>query len=203
VIDYTLYDDQALWRAITQPEGDRAAYTVFYKRHVGQLYTNLLTFAKDPLEAEEAVQEVFARIWQMRTQLVIATNIVGYLNKACRNKVIDNFRKVKKDKYLLEKLKETAKDDNGESSVDKEKLVQEQWDLLQKALDILPPKRREVFELCKINGMSYPEACAQLGISLPTLKEHIMKAKRSIQEHLSSKGEVAVTLLILLNMMDA
>lgn len=201
MIDYASYDDMALMRAIAQPEGSREAFTVFYRRHAAQLYANIIAFVKDPIEAEEAVQEIFARIWQKREQLSINTNIAGYLNTACRNIVIDTFRRAKKDRTLLEKLKAVAMEDEQQSEADAEKQVQEQWALLQRALDILPPQRRKVFELCKINGVSYPEACEQLGISLPTLKEHIMKAKRSIQDHLGGQGEVAVVLLVLLDMM--
>jgi RNA polymerase sigma-70 factor (ECF subfamily) len=203
VIDYSTYDDLALLRAIAQPEGEVAAFTIFYKRHSKQVYRSVLTFVKDPLEAEEAVQELFARIWHKRQHLDIKDNVTGYLVQACRNQVIDKFRKVKKERDLLENLEAIAKDSADAAAADAraEAFAQEQYEILQRAMAVLSPQRRKIFELCKIKGISYAEAAAELGINVQSVKDHLQKAKAKLRDHLAGEGEVAITLLILLDLL--
>jgi RNA polymerase sigma factor (sigma-70 family) len=198
---YATYDDQALLTAISR-EGDREAFTAFYRRYAEKVYRNMLLFVKEPSEAEDAVQELFARLWQKRTQLNITTNVKGYLNSACRNMAFNRLRDAGKDKRLLISLQTIAADNYQDgSAIEQETLVSEQWALLQRAIDNLPPQRKRVFELCKIKGIAYDQACIELGIGLPTLKDHLFKAKKSIRAYLDGQGEAAFVLLILLGLL--
>lgn len=201
MIDYTTYDDTALMRVIALEQGDSQAFTIFYNRHLARVYKKMLVFLKSSDEAEEAVQEVFIRIWKRKEFLHEVHNIEAYFNTVCRNLVYDRFRKARNDKHLLEKLKAAASEHPEQApGADAQLLVKQQWELLQRALDTLPPQRRKVFELCKVQGLSYDEVCAELGITLPTAKEHVMRAKRDIRDYLNGQGELAVSLLILLDM---
>ncbi|MBL7760967.1 MAG: RNA polymerase sigma factor [Sediminibacterium sp.] len=202
MIDYTTYDDTDLIRAIALEETDTQAFTIFYNRHLARVYKKMLVFLKSTEEAEEAVQEVFIRIWKRKDFLLQVNNIEAYFNTVCRNLVYDRFRKARNNKHLLEKLQAAAIEyPELAAGADTQLLVKQEWELLQRALDTLPPQRRKVFELCKVEGRSYDEVCAELGISLPTAKEHVMRAKRDIRDYLSNEGEIAVSLLILLDML--
>jgi RNA polymerase sigma-70 factor (family 1) len=202
LIDYATYNDQELLRAIVSPEGDQRAFTVFYKRYADTVYESILYFLKDPLEAEEAVQELFARIWQKRTFLNIQDNVAGYLVMSCRNLVIDKLRKIKRDQTLLDRLRAVATSDIEDgSSMEAEALVLKQWELLQRAISKLPEQRRRVFELCKLEGKSYQEAADIMGIAVGTVSVQITKAKKDIQEQLRNQGELSVSILILLGLM--
>lgn len=201
MIDYTTYDDTDLIRAIALEETDTQAFTIFYNRNLARVYKKMLVFLKSTEEAEEAVQEVFIRIWKRKEFLLQVNNIEAYFNTVCRNLVYDRFRKARNNKHLLEKLQAAAIEfPELAPGADTQLLVKQEWELLQRALDTLPPQRRKVFELCKVQGMSYDEVCAELGISLPTAKEHVMRARRNIRDYLNDQGEIAVSLLILLDM---
>lgn len=198
---YFTYDDQTLLTAIAR-EGNRDAFTAFYLRYAEKVYSNMLLFLKEAPEAEDAVQELFARLWQKRTQINITTNVKGYLNSASRNIAFNRLRNAGKDKRLLSRLQELAAGNyHDESAMEQEALVSEQWALLERAIQNLPPQRKRVFELCKIKGIAYDQACNELGIGLPTLKDHLFKAKKSIREYLEGQGEAAFVLLILLGLL--
>ncbi|MDD2791957.1 MAG: RNA polymerase sigma factor [Sediminibacterium sp.] len=203
MIDYTTYDDTELIRAIALEETDTQAFTIFYNRHLARVYKKMLVFLKNSGDAEEAVQEVFIRIWKRKEFLLEVNNIEAYFNTICRNMVYDRFRKARTNQHLLDKLQAAAiEHPELAPDADAQLLVKQEWELLQKALDTLPPQRRRVFELCKVEGKSYDEVCAEMGISLPTAKEHVMRAKRDIRDYLSEQGEIAVSLLILLDMIS-
>jgi RNA polymerase sigma factor (sigma-70 family) len=65
-----------------------------------------------------------------------------------------------------------------ESSPSAERLadLQQRLESVQRILDCLPPKCREVFWLCRVEGRSQPEIAACLGISLNMVERHVMRA---------------------------
>ncbi|MEJ7679292.1 MAG: sigma-70 family RNA polymerase sigma factor [Segetibacter sp.] len=56
--------------------------------------------------------------------------------------------------------------------------------ILQKAINSLPPQRRRIFKLCKIDGQSYDQVSEQLKISTSTISDHIVKANHCIRNYL-------------------
>ncbi|WP_159467295.1 sigma-70 family RNA polymerase sigma factor [Dyadobacter sp. 3J3] len=57
--------------------------------------------------------------------------------------------------------------------------------LLYAAIEQLPPKRKNVFTLCRLEGKSYQEAADILGISIYTVKEHLMAASKTIKSYVA------------------
>jgi len=62
--------------------------------------------------------------------------------------------------------------------------MKERNQLIQEAIDALPPKRRQVFQLVKIEERSYEEVSHMLHVSISTVNDHIVKATKSIRENL-------------------
>jgi RNA polymerase sigma-70 factor (ECF subfamily) len=58
-----------------------------------------------------------------------------------------------------------------------------QINILEKAIALLSPQKRKVFELCKLQGRTYEEASAEMGISKHTVKEYLSGAMASIKEY--------------------
>lgn len=65
--------------------------------------------------------------------------------------------------------------------------IDRQHQLLQEAIQQLSPQKKRVFELCKLQGLSYNKAAAELGISKYTVGEYLKEAmafvKQYIQQH--------------------
>jgi len=91
---------------------------------------------------------------------------------------------------LRRRLKVTAiTDDVAEPEQDEWQLTAIQLDMLERAIEQLPPQRRKVFLLCKMQGKTYAEAASELQISHYTVKEHIAKASRFIREYVRLQPE--------------
>jgi RNA polymerase sigma-70 factor (ECF subfamily) len=74
---------------------------------------------------------------------------------------------------------------------------------LQKAINSLPPKRRKVFQMVKMEDRSYEEVSRLLNISTSTINDHIVKATKFVLENLERSHVVELGVLsfgLLLNL---
>ncbi len=72
-----------------------------------------------------------------------------------------------------------------------------QYGILTNAMDTLSPQKRKVFELCKLQGLTYEQAAAQLNISKHTVKEYLGAAVNTIKEYAQQHGARLAVLLFL------
>jgi len=162
--------------------GDEKAFTLLYHQHRDRLYGNILIMVKDEVASEEMVQEVFAHIWQVRERLNVESNFAAYLAKAGRNRVLDFYRKVKRDRKLFERFCRTVTSGSGNLHCE---LDSREWQLyLDKVIEGLPGQQRKAYRLCKQEGMSYKEAADSMGISPYTVKEYLDNARAYLKKYL-------------------
>ena len=186
-----IQSDQQLLLLIKQDNRD--AFTELYHKYSVQLYKNLLTLVKSPDVAEEIIQELFIKIWEKRASIEIGGCFSSYLYTVGKNLVMDYFRSVSQEKKLQEQLAYYLNHDPHSSDLDKD---HQDW-LLNKAIEQLPPQRRRIFKLCKLEGKSYEEVSLQLGVSVSTINDHIVKATKAIQKNMTNHSWVYLFLLIL------
>lgn len=190
------YTDQQLLLAIKN--GDREAFTALYHRHSVMLYKNLLILVKSSQIADEVLQDLFVKVWEKRATIQINGNLADYLYRIGENLVYDFFRSAARDRQLKEQL-------NYYLATDSALLLDEPIEneaLLVKAIDELPPQRRRIFRLCKIEGKSYQEVSSLLGISVSTVNDHIVKATKAIQKRMTQETLTYFIFLILLQGLD-
>ena len=176
--------------------GDKKAFEALYELHSRKIYLNLIKLVKSEELAGEILQDIFVLLWEKRTKVEITQNFESYLFGICAHKVADIFRKLKRDKQLFERIRAVATEEY--SHVEEALFRRENSTLLQKAIQILPPQRKQIFELCKIQGESYLEVSQKLGISTSTINDHIVKATKTIREYLTSNNLFIGAFIILL-----
>jgi RNA polymerase sigma-70 factor (ECF subfamily) len=173
--------------------GSEDAFTTLYRYYSPKLYMNILKMIRDPVLAEEMVQELFTRIWQKRESKGIGENFAGYIYRIAQNLVHDFFRKVKKDRLLLERFRRLAGEyyEHIEESFDHQQLSI----VLKNAVDLLPTQQKRVYELVKLEGHTYKEAAEIIGISALTVKEYLVTANKSIRNYISGHTDTALGVL--------
>jgi len=186
-----VYDETALLKRLK--EGDTIAFIQIYNRYNHPLYIFILRFVKLPEYAEDVLQDVFLKIWEIRERINPELSFNAYLYKISRNKVFKLLKKIVTDNAMQIQLMtqlETA------TEAPHLKLQWKQYnDLLHKAVNQLPPQRQKVFKLCREQGKSYEEVAEELGISRNTIKEHMVAAMKSIKEYIFQHGELSLVLL--------
>jgi len=182
------YNEQELLKQLRA--GSSEAFTQLYHQYSEQLYYNILALVKDDLIAEELLQDIFVRIWQKREKIEVEKSLAAYLFRMSRNRVYDFFQSLKREQELYARVKSIATEEY--THIEEAILSKENADLLQKAIETLSPKRKQAFQLCKIEGHSYKEASELMSISVSTLKDHMAKAREAIREFILHNGEITV-----------
>jgi RNA polymerase sigma-70 factor (ECF subfamily) len=142
--------------------------------------------------ARELLQEAFLRIWEKRAYIDPKKSFRSYLFQITENLAYDFFRRVAMDKKLLNHMISIATESYDEVN---DLLARKEYsDLLQSAIEALPPKRRQIFRLCKLDGKSYEETSRLLGISISTISDHIVKATRSIRRYCYTHQEILIAI---------
>ncbi|WEK33824.1 MAG: RNA polymerase sigma-70 factor [Candidatus Pseudobacter hemicellulosilyticus] len=197
MLPYSTYSDEQLFETL-QTE-DEKAFRAIYERYHKAVYAYLLGFLKDNNLAEEMTHEVFLKIWDIRGKVSLHSSFSSYLFRICHNKAINALEKIAADNRLRQRVLQHLQDLSS-AHIQDTNLLQEYDQLLENALDTLPPQRRKVFQLCREEGKSYDETAAQLGISRNTVKEHMVKAQKALRSFLDEQGEIAFLLLIMIHL---
>lgn len=155
-------------------EDNKEAFDVIYMRYWERLYYYLVKAIKDTAEAEDILQEVFVSLWKRRGNLDNIGSLYTYLFSCVRYggfRYIRNEIKKNRFKASWQSLLTDA-DDLFERQLDANELSR----LVNKEIDRLPLKMREVFLLSRREDLSHREIAHKLNISDKTVKKQINNA---------------------------
>lgn len=175
--------------------GDEAAFEQIYDLYSPRLLGKLLKLVKSDMLAAELLQEVFIKLWQVRSELDPDKSFRSYLFCIAESRVCDFFRKVARDSRMKEELLNASAD--AYQHVEEALVHKEKSFLLHEAIEALPVQRRRIFQMVKVEGRSYDEVAQLLTISPSTISDHIVKATKAIRARLQSSQ--VTTLLILIS----
>jgi RNA polymerase sigma-70 factor (ECF subfamily) len=174
--------------------GSELAFTPLYDLYSKQLYRNILRMVKDEDVAQELLQDLFLKIWESQSSIDPEKSFRSFLYKVAENLVYMHFRKLSKDKRLIERLILSA--NVFENNVEDGIISKETNNLLKQAIEHLSPQMKKVFTLCKLEGKSYEEVSKQLGITTSTVSNHIVKANKAVKRYFLNNQEVALFVII-------
>lgn len=176
-------------------EGSENAFTTLYRHYGPQLYMGILRMVRDPLLAEEIVQDLFTRVWQKESK-GMKENFAGYLYRMGQHLVHDFFRRMQRDRLLLERFRSMVEEDNA-GDIEEALHLRQSTAVLEKAIQQLSPQQKKVYELVRMKGCTYKEAAAIMGISPITVKEYLVDTKKSIKTYMISHINGIFGLLLL------
>ncbi|MFI1772436.1 RNA polymerase sigma factor [Thalassobellus citreus] len=153
--------------------GNQKVFEKVYAENYGKLCAFLLSYCNDKNIVEDVVQDVFLKLWTNRKDLNINTSLSGYLTRASYNKLMDNYRNVKKKNSMLSSYYYTAMMQAIEPDA---KFKNKKLKALDKCIDELPARCKVVFYENKIKGLKYHEVADKLDISMKTVEGHISRA---------------------------
>jgi len=175
-------------------EGDERAFEILYNDYKFRLAGNLFKLLKSDDLVKETLQELFFKIWEGRAQIDPDKSFKSYLFRIAENLVNDYFRKVAKDKRLLNKM--TAASSEIYLHIEEDILSKENALILQQAIDLMPPQRKLVFTLCKLEGKSYKEVEQIMGISPKTISSHMLQANQFLKKHFRPTTGAAISIVM-------
>lgn len=159
--------------------GDSMAYTAIYDRYKSPMYVHAYHKTGDKDEAQDVLQDVFLNLWNKKEQVAEDENLSGYLYTAIRNRILNLIAHQKIRNKYEESLAQFAES----GVVVTDHLVREKQfsDLIEKEIDALPPKMKEIFLLSRKGHLKNKEIAGQLGISEHTVATQIKRALKILR----------------------
>jgi RNA polymerase sigma-70 factor (family 1) len=168
---------------------DQRAFRSLFETFYPELIRFALFYVKVRESAEEIVQDVFLKIWQMRATLLAIAAFRPYLFTATRNQCLNYLQKTSRS--VVVGLDHILEDDLA-SAIQTPQQELELSDVRQQidtAVNTLPPQCRLIFQLVKEQGLSYKEVATLLAISPRTVETQIAIALRKIAAILHALSE--------------
>lgn len=161
-------------------QGDLTAFNKLYKAIEPKLYAFTYKMLRDKEETEEVVQDVFVKVWEKKHLFDPQQNIESYIFSISKNIV---YNRAKRKVYELALKRHIIHQNNiSENATDNTIDYQELNQILDKIFDAMPPARKQVFIMSRIEGLSNKEIAVKLNTSISNIENHINKALRGIRE---------------------
>ena len=159
--------------------GDLAAFTEIYNRFKGLLYIYACKITRDDDIAEDLVQDIFIYLWDKRQTINFTSSISSYLYSAVRYKFFDLVDKQKVREDYVNAFQAFL--DQGEYQTDNYIIEKELSAVIEKEVNNLPAKMREVFLLSRKEYLSNRQIAERLDISEKTVKNQISTALKTLR----------------------
>lgn len=183
-------DDDALsGTAAFDATGDRTmmpSWDELVREHADRVYRLAYRLTGDPQDAEDLTQETFIRVFRSLQNYQPGT-FEGWLHRITTNLFLDMVRR--RNRIRMEALPEDYDRVPSEGPGPEQVYHDARLDPdLQRALDALAPEFRAAVVLCDIEGLSYEEIGATLGVKLGTVRSRIHRGRQALREYLAHNG---------------
>jgi len=176
--NYSSFTDSEL--SVSLSQGDRYAFDQIYYRYWRVLHQKAVRILNNDDEAADIIQEVFVSLWQRRENVKV-DNLKAYLNQAVKFSVLKAIRDNKVSENFYDKLAQITVDLVCEDPL----VFKEMQHLIQHLIDDLPEDCRTIFNLSRVDNLTYKKIALQLGISEKTVEKKISISLKSIKSGLN------------------
>ncbi len=151
-----------------------------FRLHYRALCGAAFGYLKDTAQAEDLVQELFAKLWQERDTLEFKVSPKAYLFAAVRNRCLNALAAGKRMRPLNEELDRLPEED-----VKGEEEHAERSARVLAAIEGLPPERRRIFRMSRNEGLKYQQIAERLGLSVKTVENQMGHALKTLRQELA------------------
>ncbi len=184
--------------------GDQKAFERLFSIYFSRLHAFATKVVRDDGIAEDIVQEVFVKVWEKREQ-ILSLHVEAFLFRLVRNRCIDYIKFLKVVNNRMEKLGISSKIEElyridfvgNEPYV----LIEEELKVqIEKTIQSLPERCREVFILSRLDGLKNREVAERLNISIKNVERHLSRALETFRRDFSNELPMALILLVFKNL---
>ncbi len=157
--------------------GDSAALSVILERYWPALVRYATSVLGNRDDAEDVVQETFARLWERRDAWQVEGSVLPLLLRITRNSSLDGLRRRTARERVLARAPRPLAPQTPEKVIEGDELRA----LVTSAVDSLPERRREVLVLIRLHGLSRKEAAEILDLAPQTVANHLRLALTDVR----------------------
>ncbi len=164
--------------------GDQQAFAEIYNRYA----ESLAGFAASKLynleDARDILHDIFVKLWENREHLYITSNLQSYLFGITRHRIIDKIRKnITREEYARVGQSLAAVYEYG---IDKQVEAKELRQTIEKSLDQLAPRVKEIYKLSREEGLSNHEIAVKLNLSEQTVRNQLSAALKHLRKSVAA-----------------
>jgi RNA polymerase sigma-70 factor (ECF subfamily) len=152
-----------------------------------QLYNFAHWLAQDRTEAEDLVQETYAKALKGFSSFQPGTNFRAWIYRILRNTFLTSRTGLKAIATMPLDAEDEMEISAGPETPESILIDQSQQQLLQTAIEALPVHFREALLLCEVEEMSYQEIAETLSIPIGTVMSRLSRARKALRESLQHK----------------
>jgi RNA polymerase sigma-70 factor, ECF subfamily len=152
-----------------------------------QLYNFAHWLAQDRTEAEDLVQETYAKALKGFSSFQPGTNFRAWMYRILRNTFLTSRTGLKTNATVPLDSDDSLELPAGPETPETILIEHSQHQLLQTAIEALPVHFREVLLLCEVEEMSYQEIAETLSIPIGTVMSRLSRARKALRESLQQK----------------
>ncbi|MEH3034070.1 MAG: sigma-70 family RNA polymerase sigma factor [Aeromicrobium erythreum] len=163
--------------------GDQEAFGEIVDRYGPDMFRFARRMVGDEHDARDVVQEALVSAWRNIGSFEARSTLRTWLYRLVNRRAVDLQRRRRPtpiDDVSLQGVLDRALDDPERDAIDGE-LVR----ALEAALEELPPSQRAAWLLREIEGLSYDEVAASLGVSPDSARGHLARARKNLAERMS------------------
>jgi len=162
-------------------KGDKSAFETLFRDNYRPMVAYAFRFFGQMEPSENAVQDIFLKLWQKRAELKITTSLKNYLFRSVRNLCINRLEHQRivssYQKYIIRTESERNLYDDFFIEVGLRERI-------ESAIRNLPDKRQKIFRMAREEGLKYKEIADKLKISVKTVEVQMGLAFKQLRENL-------------------
>jgi RNA polymerase sigma-70 factor (ECF subfamily) len=169
-------------RIILISAGNQLAFKELFDLYHKRIFQFAMKYLRSEHLAEEAVQDIFLKIWENREELVFVDDFSSWVFRLTKNYLLNFLKRASTESRIKDEISKTliyAEEINNDLLVEKETT-----DMLYAIIEELPTQRQEIFKLCRFEQKSYEEAAVVMGISKSTVNDHMVKAMKYLKNNI-------------------
>nr|WP_316652000.1 sigma-70 family RNA polymerase sigma factor [uncultured Gellertiella sp.] len=159
---------------------DRAAFSLLYQRTSAKLFAVCLRILRDRSEAEEALQDVFIKIWQRSARFAAeGRNGSGWLTAIARNHSIDILRARKPVADQIDEAYDLA---DPAPDPESDAVMAGEGRRIDRCMGLLEADRASAVKRAYVEGLSYQELADQFRVPLNTMRTWLRRSLIKLRE---------------------
>ena len=128
-------------------------------------------------EAEDITQDIYARLWERRSELDSIANLQGYVLGSVRNLALDRIKRRRRFDERVEEMRHEERVSRQPEGFDlKERLA--------RIVATLPERQQQIFHLRDVEGKEMADIAATVGVDEPTARVLLSRARKTIREEM-------------------
>ena len=169
----------------------QAEFEAIALEHFNALYTTSMRLTRDPVEAQDLVQETYLKAYRFFHRFESRTNIKAWLFTLLRNTYINTYRKASRQQQVdFDQIAPMYAATSSEPELKDHRSAEEMLgylvqDDVKRALDALPEEYRLVVLLADLEDFAYKEIAAIIGCPVGTVMSRLFRGRRLLRKSLA------------------